>query len=349
MTGPQISLDPPYRVGDAELTKTFSGWCTVEDESSPDIGVGVDGAVVPFELFDFPEARDYLQRPAIGVRIPVDFQAFFAGRRLANSPGGFLLNVCVSTDGYVRNFEYAVTQAWLDALFPGSGVRARPVPPEHLQIRIAGAAAGGFYASAAATVTQIEAVLRAAGFDLKDYRRMLDFGCGSGRLMAAMRERHPGATLTGSDIDAEAVAWCRDNLGELATFDVNGNEPPTRYAGDSFDLIYSISLFTHLPEEMQFAWLDEMRRILRPGGLLITTILNPAAYALPEEVGALASAAGIVYHGAAPATDGLPEFYRLTYHTHEYVARAWASYFEVLRIGRSDLNDTQDSVLCRKR
>lgn len=344
-----ISVDPPYRIADHEMTKVFGGWCTVGDESAPKISVSVDGADVLFETGDFPEAKAYVAgRPVLWLKAAVDFERFFASHELIHSKDDFLLDVCVTTEGQSRNFEFAVSGAWLDAVMPGAGVRPKPMPPEHLQIRVAGAAAGGFYASAWKTAAQIESILATRDVKLQECDRILDFGCGCGRLIGAIGKLHPLVTLSGSDIDAEAIAWCRDNLGAAATFDANGAAPPTRYAADSFDLIYSISLYTHLPEEMQFAWLAEMRRILKPGGFLLTTILNPATYVLPGDVARAVEASGFVYHEAAPETSGLPGFYRLAYHTHEYVTRAWSPYFEILRIGQSDLNDTQDSVLCRK-
>lgn len=53
---------------------------------------------------------------------------------------------------------------------------------------------------------------------------------------------------------------------------MNGIEPPLRYADNSFDFIYALSVFTHLPERLQHAWMQEMYRVLEPrGSLLITT------------------------------------------------------------------------------
>jgi len=43
--------------------------------------------------------------------------------------------------------------------------------------------------------------------------------------------------------------------------------PPMSYEDNMFDFVYSISIFTHLPEDMQFAWLQELQRITKPGGI----------------------------------------------------------------------------------
>lgn len=76
--------------------------------------------------------------------------------------------------------------------------------------------------------------------------------------------------------------------------------------------------------------------------------MNPYAYDLPADVRAQADAHGFAYWAEAPATGGLPDSYRLAYHSHDYVKRAWVRGFEVLGIGSHDLNGTQDSVLLRR-
>jgi ubiquinone/menaquinone biosynthesis C-methylase UbiE len=167
-------------------------------------------------------------------------------------------------------------------------------------------------------------------------------------VISSIADLNPQAALAGSDIDAEAIGWAQENLSDIATFAVNGELPPLPFPDEAFDLVYSISTFTHFPDELQWAWLKELRRVLKPGGLLLTTKLNAAAYDLPADVQREFQAKGFVYWGEAALTDGLPTFYRLAYHTDAFVRREWGRYFEVLRIGSHDLNNTQDSVLLRR-
>lgn len=101
---------------------------------------------------------------------------------------------------------------------------------------------------------------------------VLDWGCGPGRIIRHMRASLPGRTLTltGTDANARSIAWCKAHLPG-ATFAVNGFEPPLAFAGASFDAVYSFSVLTHLSGEVQSRWTAELRRVLRPGGVLLCT------------------------------------------------------------------------------
>jgi SAM-dependent methyltransferase len=340
-----ISLNPPYRLDAENADFTFLGWAEVDDPEAPNIALRLNGVEVPVTTFEKPGlAKAFPGMLSRGLSAEVRFADVFAGHTPAEP---FLLQATVVSDHRSRTFEYAVSDGWLRQVF-GREVTARRVPPEALQVRVAGAAAGAFHSTGAKVAGQIADILAANGRPLTRHARILDFGAGPGRVIACIRDLHPAARLTGSDIDPEAIAWAAENLPQVGEFRVNPTAPPAPFADESFDLIYAISVFTHLPEDLQWAWLADLRRMLRPGGLLLTTKLNPAAYDLPAEVQAAASANGFVYWGEAVATDGLPDFYRLAYHSRDYVEREWGRYFEVLHVGAHDLNHTQDAVLLRR-
>ena len=343
-----ISLDPPYRIPDEAADFVFLGWAQVADPDRPDIRMTVNGVETPVRIGGVPvnfdvyypgvEARNFFQRVPL-----VDLL------RAAPPPQEpFLLEVEVATDGRSRVFEYAVSEAWLRKVY-GRPVRARAIPPEPLQIRVTGAAAGEFHRTGRATAEQVAGILARGGRRLDQHQRILDFGCGPGRVIDCIRDLHPEAELFGCDIDPEAIAWAAQALGDVADFRVNGLEPPLPFEDESFDLIYGISVFTHLPENLQNAWLFELRRVLKPGGTLLTTKLDAAGYDyVPEAVKQAFARDGFVFWGEADLTEGLPEVYRLAYHTDDYVRRAWGRYFEVLHVGSHDLNRTQDAVLMRR-
>lgn len=100
---------------------------------------------------------------------------------------------------------------------------------------------------------------------------LLDWGCGPGRVI-----RHlpavvgAGGRFTGTDANAQSVAWCRAHLPGL-DFLHNGLRPPLAAAAGAFDAAYGISIFTHLSGPAHALWLAELRRVLRPGGVLLLT------------------------------------------------------------------------------
>lgn len=148
------------------------------------------------------------------------------------------------------------------------------IPPVWLRYRIQGTPDIETYVKAGrGSRDSIELALESQGRRLADMAVILDFGCGCGRTLRWMRDIAGGVSLSGTDIDAEAIEWNRRTY-DYVSFGVNGFEPPLDYPDDSFDLIYALSVFTHLTEEAQFKWLEELNRVLKPGGLLLLTFLG---------------------------------------------------------------------------
>jgi len=100
--------------------------------------------------------------------------------------------------------------------------------------------------------------------------RVLDFGCGWGRVIRFFLNGVAPENLVGMDRYEGALAaarqtnrWCR--------FVACDTLPPTVLESDSFDLVYAFSVFSHLSEQAHMRWLEELARVLRPGGILIVT------------------------------------------------------------------------------
>jgi SAM-dependent methyltransferase len=104
-------------------------------------------------------------------------------------------------------------------------------------------------------------------------RRILDFGCGTGRTLVQFREEAARAEFWGCDIDVPSIDWAAENLSPPFHFVVNEELPPTPLESGSFDLIYGMSVFTHLVETWS-VWLLEMHRLLNVGGLGLFTFLG---------------------------------------------------------------------------
>lgn len=105
-----------------------------------------------------------------------------------------------------------------------------------------------------------------------DGKRVLDFGCGSARVLRHFLPEAQRADFWGCDIDGPSIEWVRANLCPPLNCFQSAPDPPLALEDDSFDLIWATSVFTHI--DAWGPWLLEMHRILRPGGTLIASFLG---------------------------------------------------------------------------
>jgi len=156
-------------------------------------------------------------------------------------------------------------------------IDALPKPtPELVAATQGGGNVTSYLDSMAAGVHTLETLLGASGVAAETVRSILDIGCGTGRLLMGWHCADPNRRLAGVDINAELIAWSKAHLpGEWAVCDVL---PPLAFGDAEFDLAQLCSVFTHLPLAHQKRWIEEIRRLLRPGGVLVIT-LHGAIYA----------------------------------------------------------------------
>jgi SAM-dependent methyltransferase len=252
------------------------------------------------------------------------------------------------TYGYREN-RPGVDGGFLDEFVGKMAALEGASPPAHLRKRVHGI--GDLMSFAAVGRTVADDIIRATTSPGgATPRSVLDFGCGCGRILTYLQSSLVQATLVGTDIDAEAIAWCKQNLNDLANFTTNGELPPLPFVDNQFDLVYSVSVFTHLPEGMQFAWLDELKRVTAPGGRLVLTTHGDSVFEgfrLPQQQVDAFNELGFFYLKSG-ATEGLPDFYQLAFHKHWYIRENWGKTFEILDIISKGINNHQDLVLCRK-
>jgi SAM-dependent methyltransferase len=104
-------------------------------------------------------------------------------------------------------------------------------------------------------------------------KRALDFGCGAGRTLRHFLAEAEQAEVWGVDIDAESVELLRDTVCPPLHVMCADYLPPLALESSTFDLIWSISVFTHLTDN-SLPWLLELHRLLKPGGILIATFMG---------------------------------------------------------------------------
>ncbi len=223
----------------------------------------------------------------------------------------------------------------VDAKDRANGVAAN-LPPAELRYRVSSSPdAENFVAIGKTCANDIQSALRKAGHNLRSFTRILDFGCGCGRTLIHLKDLAPHAQFDGTDIDAAAIEWCKQHL-RFATFSAGKDSPPTNYSSDSFDFIYAISVFTHLDENYQFRWLEELRRIAKPGAVLLLTVDS-----------SLVGEKDFVFQRSYE--NGLfPAWYQNAFHSRDYVLKNFGKYFEVLDYFPKSMNAHQDVVVLQK-
>lgn len=223
---------------------------------------------------------------------------------------------------------------------PPAEVEGPPLPPRRLMVRVTGTAdAEWFVRSGRAAYEAI-----AAHVALESVGSVLDFGCGCGRVIRYWNDF--GGAVSGSDVNAEALDWCRANL-PFASFMRNRLAPPADFGDASFDLVYALSVFTHLTADLQVAWRDELRRLLRPGGrLLLSTHGRSYAPRLdPPEREQFERGELVVRWDDIPGTNLCS-----AYHPERYLRETFATGFTFLELEPEGArgNPTQDLVLLQK-
>lgn len=234
----------------------------------------------------------------------------------------------------------------VDSLF--NSEQSDKQPPENLRKRVHGVGSLESFESVGRMISlDIQSAVK-IHLSLDESQAVYDFGCGCGRVIKYVSALLGKGKYYGSDIDPEAITWCSENLESIGEFKVNEISPPLPYTADSFDFIYSISVFTHLPEYMQFEWLEELNRVSKAGALLLLTTHGESLLKnVPDSILQDFKSHGFFY-AVGDGTEGLPDFYQTSFHTHDYIRDRWSKYFEILDIIPRGIANHQDLVLCRK-
>ena len=194
-----------------------------------------------------------------------------------------------------------------------------------------GDAAGDLYGGFT-TALGIRAALQSCGRDITRFHNVLDFGCGSGRVIRWFGDIVDRTDLIGVDISSDAIDWCSQNI-PFANFHIGPSLPPLNFPEKSFDLIYGISVFTHLNQEFESAWIGELGRLICPGGLLLLSFHgdDKALRVLSADEYRKFKRRGFLYKpGRGASVDGLPDFYQVAFHSDRYVRSKWGKGFRVL-------------------
>lgn len=127
-----------------------------------------------------------------------------------------------------------------------------------------------FYSNSRSTTKWI--INHVSKYQSLTHRRILDWGCGPGRIL-----NHLPSTvcrtnqLFGTDYNRRYIKWCKEHLANVIVKE-NDLKPPLAFESSYFDVVYGISVFTHLSEKMHMAWMEELARVLKNNGILFLTL-----------------------------------------------------------------------------
>jgi len=220
------------------------------------------------------------------------------------------------------------------------------IPPARLRDRVHGVPdVASFLTGGRQAQEGLERALQEYGRPMDSFDRVLDFGCGCGRTLRWFEPYGRSCSLHGCDIDEEAIQWCRAHL-PFARFAVNRPVPPLPFESGLFDMIYAVSVFTHLDERRQFQWLAELRRVAAPAAVVLVSLHGkPSWLALGNaERGALREK-GFLFFPTQSWKGIFPEWYQNAFHTPAYVKQQFSRYFDVVDYRPEGLNAFQDLVL----
>jgi len=238
-----------------------------------------------------------------------------------------------------------------------------PLPPERLRTLVGGASENVFLDGGASAFRLINRLTADADRRLTELSSVLDFGCGCGRVLRYFLRHADRIDCAGTDVDANMIEWDRGNF-PFGEFVVQRPTPPVAIDDGRFDLIYAISIFSHLTEADHLAWLRELRRLLRPNGLLIATVHGRHALRTASTEAQKLAVLQVSRADLQTAANDLDDrhyafikqprshldanHYGITFLDDAYVTRHWSELFDVVSYAEAALDAWQDAVVLRR-
>jgi ubiquinone/menaquinone biosynthesis C-methylase UbiE len=148
----------------------------------------------------------------------------------------------------------------------------KPAPPKHYVPALRYRWLTRFYDPLVAMTTR-EAIFRRRLLEQANLRagqRVLDLACGSGTMAALIKHRHPQVSVTGLDGDPQILALAQAKA-QGAGLDIRFDEGLANalpYGQAEFDVVFSSLFFHHLDSDGKARTLQEVLRVLHPGGTL---------------------------------------------------------------------------------
>ncbi len=206
----------------------------------------------------------------------------------------------------------------------------------------------------------------AGNLQLLPGERVLDLGCASGRVIRHFAAQRPDLEAWGADINRAHIDWILTHLPKHVRAFQSTAYPHLPLEDASFAMISAFSVFTHI-EELELAWLLEVRRCLRPGGIAYITAhtdytwarLGPQIPVWQMIQGCAKDMPDLDLSESAFKTRPMPQprivfdhrtraLYNVNiFHHTDYITSVWGRYFDICEILRG-ASGYQDVIVMRK-
>jgi len=207
-----------------------------------------------------------------------------------------------------------------------------PLPDGDLIFLVSGSRDRELFALSRRTaVATIFSILGEIGVDPRDFRSILDFGCGCGRILAGWEGLlHPDAALHGCDINEQLASFCRANI-RFARVVQTSYFPPLPYTDGQFDFLYATSVYTHLTLSAMLSWTGEIARIVKRDGIAMITIHGshhfPSLAKISQEGCQILAERGYYVHLHGKSEDSwLGSNHYATFATPDFMRRIFAGF-----------------------
>lgn len=214
----------------------------------------------------------------------------------------------------------------------------------------------------AAKIISSEFISRLGSLD--STKRILDFGCGSGRVALNLLRDHKNLKLYCNDVDAEAVEFLSLTTEENCIAEISGYMPPLSYPDEFFDGVYAVSVWSHFPKDLGMDWLKEMYRICKPGAVLLITVAGENILDVWKKSTSQWDDVQVkdfnrekfIYREFKYLSDNEKQYPGIagegswgnTLIHSEYIYETWSEMFEILAVKNKGMNGNQDLVIMRK-
>ncbi|MFZ1320099.1 MAG: class I SAM-dependent methyltransferase [Ignavibacteria bacterium] len=178
-------------------------------------------------------------------------------------------------NGFTQNFlpydktknEYVIKHSKIEYPVCDIGL---PIPPAELRIGYE-TNDETYIKNSRNDISNMVSILEKSDFRIEGNKKILDFGCSSGRMIRSLKPYAETCEIWGTDVSADHIYWNNKYLNPPFHFATTTFNPHLPFEDRYFDLIYSGSVFTHIDNLIE-AWLLELKRILSPEGRLYITI-----------------------------------------------------------------------------